>query len=107
MLQRNLGRRITRAELAYLAGSEIWHEFMYRVLRGECIALPWGYVEEGPLTPQELETFIAEGLAPLHAERKEEDAEPKPVAPPTYDPRKDRVRAAEASRRRLRNPNVF
>lgn len=101
VLQRNLGRRIIASELTYLSHSEVWHEFLYRVIRGQCIALPWGYVEEGPTDAEALEQFIKLGLDPYHAPRPEAPDVPEP-APPDPTEREKRIEAAKASRRRHR-----
>ncbi len=101
LLQRNLGRRITATELNFLTHSEVWHELRYRVIRGQTIALPWGYVDEGPVDGPGLEEMIAEGLAPYHAERpKVENVTPPPTKPTT--PLEERVAAAKAAKRRHR-----
>jgi len=101
ILQRNVGRRITDGELNFLTHSEVWHELRYRVIRGQTIALPWGYVDEGPVDGPGLELMIAEGLAPYHAKRPEvENVTPPPPKPST--PLEERVAAAKAAKRRHR-----
>ncbi|KKM80076.1 hypothetical protein LCGC14_1343490 [marine sediment metagenome] len=101
IVQRNLGRRVTFGELAYLEHSEVWHEFLYRIVRGQSIALQWEYVNEGPLTPEELESFIADGLAQLVVGKERRDDEPEPARAPTTA-QADRVAKAKEARRRHR-----
>jgi hypothetical protein len=103
MVQRNLGRRIIEEELSYLRHSEVWHEFLYRVIRGETIALPWQYVDDGPVGGQDLEDWIASGLAPYHVKRpqEEENVTPPPTGPPEpSSDRERRIRAAKMAKRR-------
>lgn len=103
VLQRNLGRRITAVELTYLSGSEIWHELLYRLIRGQTIALPWAYVDEGPTEVEELEEMIASGLAPYHADRpQQEEVLPSVTPPPATGSREARIASAKAARRKHR-----
>lgn len=103
VVQRNVGRRVTAGELGYLAHSEVWHEFLFRLIRGQTFALPWALVDEGPVNGQEIEQMIATGLAPYHAKRPEATDEPRPQPTRTPDDeRSRRIEAAKASRRKHR-----
>lgn len=61
-IRRELGRRLRSRELGYLEGSEVFHEFRYRVWKNEPVLLAYDLVDGAVDGPASIESWLATGL---------------------------------------------